>query len=290
MLAPEITVRGNDWKKRAEEANRQRLMEQWLKHSEIDPFTGQPMPGHGALKTTYPEFDLITLGQGLPIREGVSNAYNMGRRALQAAYDNGTLWDRYTTLGGRLGNWGDTFLDKAWGTAARRFGLPDEARIPGDTMRKLRETPTVSDGVVDFTGHKTWTDKPHINTTTDRFVVSHKSGWDGNDGYVFPTKTFLEQTHPTGALKSIEPSDMFANGSHVEIPTKDITLVSGDVDALRKAREAGMQTLSSPRLRKMYAREKPTNNFGKDPKGRSFWNEYAREQQRLLARRGSPTL
>lgn len=120
------------------------------------------MPGHGALEAVSPEFDLITLGQGLPVREGlekgISGVYNMGKRALQTAYDNGTFWDSYTTLGGRFGNWGDTWLDKAWGTTARRFGLPDKARIPGDTMRKLREPVNVQDGIVDFTGHKTWTD------------------------------------------------------------------------------------------------------------------------------------
>jgi len=61
-----------------------------------------------------------------------------------------------------------------------------------------------------------------------------------------------------------------------------------------------MNTLSSPRLRKLYEEQALSyNNSGildkfvkKDnsPKQRSFWNEYAREQQRLLARRGSPTL
>jgi len=104
-------------------------------------------------------------------------------------------------------------------------------------MRKLKSNKVlnVQNGYVDFTGHKTWTDSPHINTTTDRFVVRHKSGWDGADGYVFPTEAFLKQTHPTGALKSIEPSDMFANGNRVQIPVGDVTLVSGDAQALQQA-------------------------------------------------------
>lgn len=62
--------------------------------------------------------------------KGVPKAKAMAAKAV----DEGLLWDKYTTFGGRFGNWGDTMLDKIWGTTARRFGLPDKARVPADAM------------------------------------------------------------------------------------------------------------------------------------------------------------
>lgn len=188
-----------------------------------------------------------------------------------------------------LANWGDTWADRVYGTFARRLDLPDKARIPGDTMRKLRTKVKVNEGQADLTGTKDFAGKPHVNTTLDRNVVAHRSGWDGADTYIFPTEDFLAQTFPD-ALKSIEPSDMFANGVKVTEPTNKITLVSGDINTLKWAREQGMNTLSSPRLRKLYQQELGTGILSKDPKGRSFWREYALEQQRLQAQRGTPLL
>lgn len=230
---------------------------------------------------------------------------------VKAAYDNGTLWDAYTTFGGRFGNYGDNLATSIYGTAARRFGLPDKARVPADAMRKIKGDVHVDNGVVDLTGNKPYLGNPHVNATLDRGVVSHSKGaWDGANTYITPTRNFLEQTQ--GSLKSIEPSDMFSNGARVTEAPQNVTLISGDVASLNKAREAGMQTLSSPRLRRIYQEEEAkylaekaafdeqyANASGiqrlmlkapESPKSKKWWPEYTKEVQRLQAQRGTPTL
>ena len=192
-----------------------------------------------------------------------------------------------------------------YGTYARRLGLPDKARLPADAIRKLRQEVTIdSDGMVNFTGHKGFVGNPHINTTLDRPVVSHdpkgKGDWDGADTYLFPVKDLINQTKG-GSLKSIEPSDAFANGAEISISPDKVTVISGDVNTLERAKAAGMQTLSSPRLRRMYARENNNyqnavsnaNSFMKKtikPPKKELGLPYATEMQRLQSMRGTPTL
>ena len=241
--------------------------------------------------------------------------YDATKPAISEAYnqlvDNGTLWDAYTTFGGRFGNYGDNIFTNMYGTAARRFGLPDKARIPADAIRKLEERPNVENGIIDLTGEKAFLGNPHTNMTLDQPVVSHPK-WvgDGADTYLFPTKNVVGNTGE--ALKSIEPSDMFVNGVKVTETPKNVTLISGDIDALNWAKENGLQTVSSPKLRKMYAEavakyEKDLKAYNKlsllekanqkppiHPKEVSrrqlYWPEYATEVQRLQSRRGTPTL
>lgn len=221
-------------------------------------------------------------------------------------YNNGTLFDKYTTFRGRFGNYGDNLLTNMYGTYARRFGLPDKARFPADAIRKMRDEVSIeSNGMVNFTGHKNFGGNPHINTTFDRPVVSHdpkgKGDWDGADTYLFPFTDFINQTK-NGALKSIEPSDAFANGAEVLVSPDKVTVISGDVNTLKRAKAAGMQTLSSPKLRRMYETE--NNNYQnalssvssplmrksvKSPR-RTLGLPYATEMQRLQSMRGTPTL
>lgn len=229
------------------------------------------------------------------VGKGIAQGAKDVSKAAYNLYDNGTIWDRYTTFRGRFGNYSDNPFVNAYATYARRYGLPDKARIPADVIRKLRMQngeilPTNDKGVVNFTGYKSWNNNPHINVTTDRGVTSHKSGWDGADTYVFSTQDFLNQTMPNGSLKSIEPSDMFANGSDVFEYPKKVTLVSGDKAALKKAKAAGMQTLSSPKLRRMFNKENTRSFLFKNPKTVKHWPEYANEINRLIAQRGTPTL
>ncbi len=236
---------------------------------------------------------------------------NTGKAVVNNVVDSGLLWDAYTTFGGRLGNYGDNMLTNIYGTAARRFGLPDKARIPADAMRKIKGDITIDNGLVDLTGNKSYLGKPHVNATLDRGVVSHSKGqWDGANTYITPTRNFVEQAQE--ALKSIEPSDMFSNGARITEVPQNVTLISGDVEALNKAREAGMQTLSSPKLRRIYNEglneykvekamfdEQYANATGlqkrllkapESPKYRRWWPEYTKEMQRLQAQRGTPTL
>ena len=124
-------------------------------------------------------------------------------------YDTGALWDKYTTFQGRFGNYGDNLLTNMYGTYARRYGLPDKARLPADAIRKLKTDVRIDEnGLIDLTGDKNWMGNPHMNATLDRGVVSHssKNNWDGGDTYLFPTRDFIEKTQ--GSLKSIEPSSL----------------------------------------------------------------------------------
>lgn len=225
---------------------------------------------------------------------GLYSAITSGKKL----YDTGALWDKYTTFQGRFGNYGDNLLTNMYGTYARRYGLPDKARLPADAIRKIKNEVNIdSDGMINFTGHKGFAGNPHINTTLDRPVVSHKKGnWDGADTYLFPTKDFINQTK-NGSLKSIEPSDMFENGIIFKESPEKVTVISGDVNTLNRARENGMQTLSSPRLRRMYETENDAYQKAlldrfvkvKDPK-QSLGLPYATEMQRLQSMRGTPTL
>lgn len=266
---------------------------------------------HGVKEMANGNFTPITALEILPFAQVVKPAVKMTTQGAKEFVDNGTLWDAYTTFGGRFGNYGDNIFTKIYGTAARRFGLPDKARIPADAMRKIKGDIHIDNGVIDLTGNKPYLGNPHVNMTLDRGVVSHSKGqWDGADTYVVPTNNFIEQS--SEALKSIEPSDMFSNGAKVtEIP-KNVTLISGDIEALNKAKEVGIQTLSSPKLRRIYEDgmreykvEKATfdeqyaNTKGlqrrllkapESPKYRRWWPEYAEEMQRLQTRRGTPTL
>ena len=226
--------------------------------------------------------------------KGVNAVYNANRDAientkiyktLEEIIDNGTLGDPYTTFRGRLGAYEDNVLSNIYATLARDFNLPDKARIPADAIRKIKGDVNIKNRLVDLTGNKNYLGNPHINVTFDRPVVSHSAGeWDGADTYLFPAKSLLDQTYPA-ALKSIEPSDVFANGIRVVEKPKNVTLISGDIDALEKAQKAGMQTLSSPRLRRLYKESSASN-----PKETGIWPEYAAEIQRLQSKRGTPTL
>lgn len=246
--------------------------------------------------------DLNTIAEALPavqVFKPLTYSLKGAANTAKNLYDEGALWDRYTTLGGRFGNYSDNPFVNVYATTARRFGLPDKPRIPADAMRKLKfengEIIPITNGKVTLTGGRTTAGKPHMNSTTDRQVTRHPNGgWDGRDGYLFSTQDFVNQTLPSGSLKSIEPSDMFANGVDVSMPADKITLISGDAGALKAAREAGMQTLSSPRLRRMYNskwNEYQANRFlNKKPKDIKIWQPYADEINRLMGTRGTPTL
>ena len=241
------------------------------------------------------------LGDALNAGMLAAPAYTVGKKVgneLYNVYDNGTLFDKYTTFRGRFGNYGDNLLTNIYGTYSRRLGLPDKARIPADAIRKIRGGVNITDDrMIDLTGNKGFADNPHINVTLDRPVVSHSKGnWDGADTYLFPARDLLSQIK-NGSLKSIEPSDMFVNGSKImENPSK-VTVISGDVNILKKAKKAGMQTLSSPKLRKMYKKaeleyQKNANkrfNLSKHPQNKQNI-AYATEVQRLQSQRGTPTL
>ena len=215
-----------------------------------------------------------------------SSAYNIGKNL----YNKGTLWDKYTTFRGRFGYYGNP-LQRVWGTISRNLGLPSTPKHP-ELLRKLDGFPRVTDkGLLDFNSNRTGLlGEGHSNWTLDRPVVSHNRGnWDGRDLFIVDPSEF-QKAVPKENVISIEPSDMFVQNANAFIDPRRVTLVSGNPESLIQAREMGIPTLSSPRLRQLYEPGKPkTGRFNLD-KGNYGNRPYALEQQRLQQRRGTPTI
>lgn len=253
------------------------------------------------LEIVSPEFDLLALGLPTKLVSHTTTQLTKGAERLT----NGALYDSYTTLGGRLGYYSKNPIVNTYATLARRFNLPDKARLPSDYIRKIKEIPRSIGRKIDLTGNKNFLGKPHVNGTIDRPVVSHnKGGWDGADTYISSFPEFIKDFNFNG-LRSIEPSDVFGNGLKLTRNNKDVVLISGDVEALNWARSKGIQTLSSPKLRSIYQNKakslkadisEPNKIRGinlqkqTDVKHKDFFPEYAKEVQRLQSQRGTPTL
>lgn len=216
---------------------------------------------------------------------------------------NHGIYDPYTTWRGRYGNYGNGTIDDIVQTFTRRFFPTLSKERTPQFFRKLKSPDIhLQDGRVDLTGAKNFKAQPHTNFTTDKPVTSHRAGnWDDADTYVVAGDRVLEQT-PTTNLKSIEPSDTFINGNRVVVNPEEVTVVSGNPYVLNQARERGMQTLSSQRLRDLYQRtvfksEAPTeynfseaDRFNLEKPVKPDFSEYAAEQTRLLQQKGRPTL
>lgn len=217
---------------------------------------------------------------------GARNTYNISKNL----YNKGTLWDKYTTLGGRFGYYGNP-LQRVYGTISRNLGLPSSPKHP-ELLRKLDVLPRGTDkGLLDFNSSRTeLLGEGHSNWTLDRPVVSHNKGnWDGKDLFIVDPVEF-QKAVPKDKVISIEPSDMFVQNADAFIDPRRVTLISGNPESLMQAKQMGMSTLSSPRLRKLYKPNKPkVGRFNLD-KGNYGNRPYALEQQRLQQRRGAPTI
>lgn len=213
-------------------------------------------------------------------------------KGIKNIYDSGIVYDKYTTLGGRFGYYGSA-PERLYGTIARRFGLPDKPRLP-ESIRKLKTDITYTDGKLSVTGHKGTNNTYHTNFTLDRPVVSHSKGnWNGADAYIFDTSDILSQT-PVENIKSIEPSDFFINGNEILLPTNKATVISGNVETLNKAKNYGIDILSSPRLRRLYneaaIKNQNTPKLLRKSIASDLGLDYANEIQRLQQQRGTPFL
>lgn len=217
---------------------------------------------------------------------GARSTYNISKNL----YNKGTLWDKYTTLGGRFGYYGNP-LQRVYGTISRNLGLPSPPKHP-ELLRKLDVLPRGTDkGLLDFNSSRTeLLGEGHSNWTLDRPVVSHNKGnWDGKDLFIVDPVEF-QKAVPKDKVMSIEPSDMFVQNADAFIDPRRVTLISGNPESLMQAKQMGMSTLSSPRLRKLYKPNKPkVGRFNLD-KGNYGNRPYALEQQRLQQRRGAPTI
>ena len=227
-------------------------------------------------------------GWYVPSSYGVK-LFNTVKTGLNNVYNNGTLWDKYTTLGGRFGYYGNP-LQRVWGTVSRNLGIPSAPKHP-ELLRKLDGVPYLTEnGLLNFNTTRTGLlGEGHSNWTFDRPVVSHSKGnWDGKDLYIIDPEEFQKVVSKEN-VKSIEPSDVFVQDANAFINPKRVTLVSGNPESLIQARKMGMSTLSSPRLRGLYKPGTKIGRFSLD-KGNYGNLPYALEQQRLQQRRGVPTL
>ena len=213
------------------------------------------------------------------------------------------LFDPYTTFRGSLGYYGNSLTDRILGTYGRRFHLPTKSRMP-ELFRAER-------GVIDIFNMPGYENSvqhgrfPWQNTTTDTIVRDHTKGhWSGSDVIVKNPNMY----NPEGYL-STQPSDTFILKGFNNDPfnTSNYTIVSGNPDLLKAARNEGYETLSTPKLRKRFmemqtAEDAAESQFNQtngsnimkalmfSKQGQSTEEiEYTKALRKLLQKRGKPT-
>lgn len=142
-----------------------------------------------------------------------------------------------------------------YATVARRYNLPDKARLP--YFIRKRKDPLILDGSnVKLSGNR-WN---HINMTIDRPVVSHKSVWDLDDTYLISPEGI--NLHD---LRSIEPSDVFTKeGLPIYTNKNNIgVIITGDPATINKARSVGIKTRSTKKLQQLKANAYKSNEHNK---------------------------
>ena len=158
------------------------------------------------------------------------------------------LFDPYTTFRGSLGYYGNSLMDRIAGTYGRRFHLPVKNRMP-ELFRAERDGINLEDMMYleNSSSHGRF---PWQNLTTDTIVRDHSSGkWAGSDVIVKNPNMYASE-----AYLSTQPSDTFIlKGYNIDqYNPANYTIVSGNTELLKKARNAGYETLSTPKLRKAY--------------------------------------
>ena len=209
------------------------------------------------------------------------------------------LFDPYTTFRGSLGYYGNSLTDRILGTYGRRLHLPTKSRMP-----ELFRTEKDGIDIFDMPGYENDVQRgrfPWQNTTTDTVVRDHRRGhWSGHDVVVKNPNMY----NPEGYL-STQPSDTFILKGFNNDPfnTSNYTIVSGNTELLKKAKNAGYETLSTPKLRKAYrAIQDAENTYESNGAGglfdldRGFVLERSDEGKRytsiirdMLKKRGKPT-
>lgn len=213
------------------------------------------------------------------------------------------IFDPYTTFRGSLGYYGDSLLDRVLGTYGRRFHFPVRVRMP-----ELFREEKMGINLQKYPGYENNLQNgryPWQNTTTDTIVRNHPRGsWDGSDVVVKNPDMY-----DANAYLSTQPSDTFILKGHNNDPfnKSNYTIVSGNVELLKQAREAGYETLSTPKLREKFIAMQDENlaeqiafnqtngsNLYRALKiqkpGRSLEEvEYTKTLRKLLQKRGQPT-
>lgn len=213
------------------------------------------------------------------------------------------LFDPYTTFRGSLGYYGNSLSDRVLGTLGRRFHLPTKPRMP-----ELFRAEKGGIDVLGMPGYENAAQRgrfPWQNTTTDTIVRDHgKNHWSGSDVVVKNPNMY----NPEGYL-STQPSDTFILKGFNNDPfnTSNYTIVSGNTELLKKAKDAGYETLSTPKLRKRFAEMQAAQDAEQEAfeqtsqsnimKALSFRKagysdedvNYTKVLRKLLQKRGKPT-
>ena len=198
---------------------------------------GRYIPNEKPLRQVYPEFDIISMGIGLPVGKAA--------KAIARAAKNVVSYIKRISKSRLYSN---NPIVNTYATYARRYNLPDKARVPYMIRRvKSEEFPSINNGRITMSGGRF----KHTNFTYDRPVVSHRKGkWDtAQQTYLINGRTLVSENK--GNWGSIEPSDMFTvrdPKGGLTVPTKDVVLVSGHKGVLSQAKARGIKTATSPQL------------------------------------------
>lgn len=213
---------------------------------------GRRIPNEKPLRRVYPEFDIVSMGRGLPVGKSA--------KAIAKAAKNEV---NYINQISKSRLYSDNPIVNSYATYARRYNLPDKARVPYMIRRvKSDELPSINNGRIKMSGGRF----NHTNFTYDRPVVSHRKGkWDtAQQTYLINGRTLVSENK--GNWGSIEPSDMFTVRDLKEgltVPTKDVILVSGHKGILSQAKASGIKTATSPQLQRMEEKITPRESFGR---------------------------
>ena len=213
---------------------------------------GRYIPNEKPLRRVYPEFDIISMGRGLPVGKAAKATARAAKN--EVSYINRISKSRL---------YSDNPIVNTYATYARRYNLPDKARVPYMIRRvKSEEFPSINNGRITMSGGRF----KHTNFTYDRPVVSHRKGkWDtAQQTYLINGRTLVSENK--GNWGSIEPSDMFTVRDTKEgltVPTKDVILVSGHKGVLSQAKASGIKTATSPQLQRMEESITPRESLGR---------------------------
>lgn len=213
---------------------------------------GRYIPNEKPLRQVYPEFDIISMGRGLPVGKAAKATARAAKN--EVSYINRISKSRL---------YSDNPIVNTYATYARRYNLPDKARVPYMIRRvKSEEFPSINNGRITMSGGRF----KHTNFTYDRPVVSHRKGkWDtAQQTYLINGRTLVSENK--GNWGSIEPSDMFTvrdPKGGLTVPTKDVVLVSGHKGVLSQAKASGIKTATSPQLQSREASITPRESLGR---------------------------
>lgn len=213
---------------------------------------GKWFPNEKPLRQVYPEYDIISMGRGLPVGKAA-------KATIKAAKNEVNYINRISKS--RL--YSDNPIVNAYATYARRYNLPDKARVPYMIRRvKSDELPSINNGRITMSGDRF----KHTNFTYDRPVVSHKKGkWDtAQQTYLINGRRLVSENKSNWG--SIEPSDMFTiqdPKGGLTVPTKDVILVSGHKGLLGQAKASGIKIATSPQLQRIEKSITPRQSIGR---------------------------